>query len=146
MRRVSLTLALAGMAAGAGAAGAVAAGPQPVAGRWLTEEGKAIVEVGPCSGGGGAALCGRIARVLKPRPGGPAVDANNPDKALRGRPIQGIVFLTGFTADGAKWKGRIYDPESGRTYRSELRREGDLLKVKGCLGPFCRTQQWTAAR
>lgn len=126
-------------------AGVAHAAPAPVTGRWLTTEGKALVEITPC-GGGGAALCGRIARVLKPRPGGPAVDSNNPDKALRTRPIQGLQILSGFTADGDKWKGRIYDPESGRTYRSELRREGGMLKVKGCFGPFCRTQDWTAAR
>jgi len=123
-------------------AGAATAAPQPITGRWLTPEGKAIVEVAPC----GAQLCGRIARVLKPRPGGPAVDVNNPDKALRTRPIQGISILTGFAAAGDRWKGRIYDPESGRTYRSELVRAGGTLKVKGCWGPFCRSQEWTAAR
>jgi len=119
------------------------AAPQPVTGRWLTVQGKAIVEIAPC----GAQLCGRIARVLKPRPGGPAVDSNNPDQRLRTRPIEGIQILTGFTADGDRWKGRIYDPESGRTYRSELTRTGGTLKVKGCLvGPLCRTQEWTQAR
>jgi len=122
--------------------GAAMAAPAPVTGRWLTVDGKALVEIGAC----GPALCGRIARVLKPRPGGPAVDANNPDKALRTRPIQGLTILSGFVGDGDKWKGRIYDPESGRTYRSELRREGSTLKVKGCIGPFCRTQDWTAVR
>jgi len=122
--------------------GVAHAAPAPITGRWLTVEGKALVEIGAC----GQALCGRIARVLKPRPGGPAVDVNNPDRSLRSRPIQGIAILTGFTPDGDKWKGRIYDPESGRTYRSELRREGSTLKVKGCIGPFCRTQDWTTAR
>ena len=122
--------------------GVAAAGPAPVTGRWLTVEGKALVEIGPC----GASICGRIAKVLKPRPGGPAVDVNNPDPALRGRPIAGIVFLSGFTPSGDRWKGRIYDPESGRTYRSELIGGGSVLKVKGCIGPFCRTQEWTAVR
>jgi uncharacterized protein (DUF2147 family) len=134
MRRLALVLLL--------ATGAAHAAPAPVTGRWLTEEGKAIVEIAPC----GAQLCGRIARVLKPRPGGPAVDANNPDPALRNRPIEGISLLSGFTAAGDRWKGRIYDPESGRTYRSELRAEGTTLKVKGCWGPFCRGQDWTRTR
>lgn len=120
----------------------VAAAPAPVTGRWLTVDGKALVEIGQC----GPALCGRITKVLKPRPGGPAVDANNPDTALRHRPIAGLVILSDFTASGDRWKGRIYDPESGRTYRSELIRAGSTLKVKGCIGPFCRTQQWTPAR
>lgn len=121
---------------------AAAAPPAPVTGRWVTVEGKALVEIGPC----GAALCGRIARVLKPRPGGPAVDANNPDPTLRSRPIAGLTILSQFRPDGDRWRGRIYDPESGRSYRSELTRAGSALKVKGCIGPFCRTQEWTAAR
>ncbi|HEX8555855.1 MAG TPA: DUF2147 domain-containing protein [Sphingomonas sp.] len=120
----------------------VAAAPAPVTGRWLTVEGKAIVEIAPC----GQALCGRILRVLKPGPDGPAVDANNPNPALRTRPVEGIQILSGFTVAGDKWKGRIYDPESGRTYRSELVAAGGGLKVKGCFGPFCRTQNWTRAR
>lgn len=118
------------------------AAPSPVTGRWLTVDGKAIVEIGTC----GRSLCGRIARVLKPRPGGPAIDANNPNAALRRRPIEGLTILSGFAAKGDRWAGRIYDPESGRTYRSELRADGDTLSVKGCFGPFCRTQAWTRVR
>ncbi|WP_188657085.1 DUF2147 domain-containing protein [Sphingomonas metalli] len=121
---------------------AALAAPAPVTGRWLTAEGKALVEVAPC----GRALCGRITRVLKPRPGGPAVDANNPDASLRTRPIEGITILSDFAPAGDRWKGRIYDPESGRTYRSELVADGNLLKVKGCWGPFCRSQEWNRAR
>lgn len=112
-----------------------------ITGRWLTEGGKAVVEVAPC----GAALCGRIAKVLIRSTSGVAVDRNNPDPKLRARPVVGLPILTGFTDGGAVWKGRIYDPESGRSYRSELSREGATLKVKGCFGPFCRTQSWRRA-
>ena len=52
-------------------------------------------------------------------------------------------MLTGFTADSDRWRGKIYDPESGKTYRSEVNREGAVLKVKGCISFFCRTQTWT---
>ncbi len=134
MRRLALLAVLVGAA--------VQAAPVPVAGTWLTPEGKALVRVEPC----GAQLCGRITKVLKPRPGGPAVDSGNRDPALRTRPIEGLSILTGFAASGDRWSGRIYDPETGRTYRSELVRHGDTLDVKGCLGPFCRTQHWTAHR
>ena len=110
-----------------------------VSGNWLTLGGKAIVQIAPC----GQALCGRIVKILKPDPGKPLTDANNPDAALRSRPILGISILTGFTPGSDRWKGQIYDPQSGRTYRSELARDGTTLKVKGCFGPFCRTQQWS---
>lgn len=144
-RRVAVGLALAVAPVPTWAAPAPA--PAPIAGRWLTVEGKAIVEIGPCQRpgdrGGGGQLCGRLARIMKYRPGGPRVDANNPDKGLRDRPLQGLAILTGFVAAGDRWKGRVYDPESGRSYRSELVRDGATLHVKGCFGPFCRTQDWT---
>lgn len=131
-----------GMIALAGAALAAVpayAAPAPVTGRWLTQGGKAIVDIEPC----GAQLCGRIVRIVRPDPGKPLNDANNPDKAQRSRPILGISILSAFVPSDDRWKGRIYDPESGRTYRSELRRTGNTLKVKGCFGPFCRTQDWS---
>ena len=131
-----------GLAAALFCVPATPAGAAPaITGRWLTEGGKALVEVAPC----GASLCGRIAKVLVRSTSGVAVDRNNPDPKLRGRPIVGLPILTGFTDGGAVWKGRIYDPESGRSYRSELSREGGTLKVKGCFGPFCRTQSWRRA-
>ena len=132
MRRLAL-LAL-GLAAPAVAA------PLPVTGLWTTPGNRALVQIAPC----GAQLCGRIAKVLVRRPDGPTLDAVNHDPALRGRPIEGLSILTGFIPQGDGWAGRIYDPDSGRSYRSELKRRGDTLDVKGCLGPFCRTQHWTA--
>ena len=120
-----------------------AAAATPVTGRWLTEDGAAIVTVAPC----GAATCGRITRVLKGPPSGPAVDRNNPDARLRSRPIEGLTILSGFTDQGSDWRGRIYDPKSGKTYKSIVKREADgTLKVQGCIAFLCRTQRWTAAR
>ena len=136
MRRFAIAAALAMVG------GAASAAPLPVAGRWLTAEGKALVEIAPCGG----ALCGRVVRVLKRSSPGVPLDANNRDASLRRRPIEGLAILSDFTAAGDGWQGRIYDPESGRTYRSQIVRHGDVLDVKGCLGPFCRTQHWTARR
>lgn len=113
--------------------------PAPIAGRWITSDRAALVEIGAC----GPALCGRITRVLKADPSKPTRDVNNPDPALRERPIVGLAFLTGFTPSDGAWNGRIYDPRNGRSYRSVVTRDGATLKVKGCFGPFCRTQVWT---
>ncbi|WP_174296689.1 DUF2147 domain-containing protein [Sphingomonas bacterium] len=121
-----------------------AAAPIPVTGRWLVTDGSAVVEVAPCQvRDSGAKLCGRIVRVVKPRLGGPATDVKNPDPAQRTQPIKGITILSGFVSAGDRWKGRVYDPDSGRSYRAELLRDGGTLHVKGCLGPFCRTLNWT---
>lgn len=124
----------------------VAAAPAPITGRWITSDKAALVEVGPCHGaGGGTAICGRIAKVLVLDPTKPTQDVNNPDAALRSRPILGMVFLTGFVPADDQWNGRIYDPRNGKTYRSIVTRDGATLRVKGCIGPFCRTQVWTRA-
>jgi uncharacterized protein (DUF2147 family) len=116
---------------------------QPIAGRWLTEDGSAIVLVGPCGG----TTCGRIQTVLKARPGAPTTDANNPDAKLRTRPIVGMPILTGFGDAGDDWRGRIYDPRNGKSYKSIVTREAHgTRKVKGCIAFLCQTQIWKPAR
>lgn len=122
--------------------GGPALAADPVSGRWLTHNRKAIVEIGDCGG----SLCGRIARVLVPPRGG-ATDRLNPDPALRDRPIIGLPVLTGFTDEGDEWRGRIYDPQKGKSYRSTLRLNPDgTLRVRGCVALFCKTLTWTRAR
>ena len=115
----------------------------PVAGQWLTPEKDSVIEIAPC----GPALCGRVSRILRPNPKGATVDANNPNPALRNRPILGLTILSGFKDDGKSWRGSIYDPRAGKTYKSFLQSLPDgRLKVQGCLGPFCQSQYWTRAR
>jgi len=113
---------------------------EPVAGRWMTAEKDAVVAIKPC----GKAVCGTIDRFLVPPPEGlDQRDINNPDTKLRTRKLLGLAILSGFTADGDVWRGRIYDPKSGKSYRSIIRRKGPgVLEVKGCIGPFCQTQVW----
>ncbi|GGO94491.1 DUF2147 domain-containing protein [Stakelama pacifica] len=129
----------------AGAALALAspalAAPQPIAGKWISEGGKALVQIGQC----GNTVCGKIIKVLKHDPKRPTTDVENPDPKLRDRPIEGLTILTGFTPDGDVWRGEIYDPQSGKTYRSVLQRENGKLTVKGCVAIFCKTQHWKAA-
>ena len=117
---------------------------QPVEGRWLTAERDAVITIAPC----GKALCGRIAKFLvAPPQGANQRDVNNKDPKLRSRKLLGMPVLTGFTEDDDEWRGQIYDPKSGKTYRSIIKRKGaSMLEVKGCIGPFCQTQLWTKAR
>ena len=116
----------------------------PVTGRWLTAEKESIIEIGTC----GSSVCGKVLRVLKTMPDGkPALDRFNPDLALRGRRIEGMMILTGFTDGGALWNGRIYDPKSGKSYKSKLSRNGDgTLTVQGCIAFFCQSFKWTPAK
>lgn len=116
----------------------------PITGRWITESRDGVVEVYAC----GDAICGKLAKFLKAPPGGNAQkDVNNSNPALRSRPLLGVNLLSGFKSDGKEWKGQIYDPRSGKTYRSVVYRgkSGNLV-VKGCVGPICQAQSWTPER
>ncbi|WP_294352882.1 DUF2147 domain-containing protein [uncultured Sphingomonas sp.] len=129
--------------AGSLALAAPAYAAQPISGRYVTEDGAALVEVGPCGG----KTCGRIVRVLKHTPGAAATDVNNKDKALRSRPIVGMPVLSEFADAGDDWRGRIYDPRNGKTYKSIVSRNSDgTLKVQGCIAFLCQTQTWRPAR
>jgi uncharacterized protein (DUF2147 family) len=104
------------------------------------------VAIEPC----GNALCGRVAWLRSPLDddGCTLRDRQNPDPALRRRPIEGLEILRGLTprADGTWANGRIYDPTTGHTYTCQLRLEGDdRLELRGYLGiPLLgRTVTWT---
>jgi uncharacterized protein (DUF2147 family) len=105
----------------------VAAPPAPVAaipapapttpvGVWATEENKGNVRVEPC----GANLCGYAEKTNE-------------------------RILINMRPEGAKWSGRIQDPNSGRNYDSTIAMKGpNLLRVQGCAfgGMFCGGQTW----
>lgn len=76
-----------------------------------------------------------------------ATDKNNPDEAERSKPIVGKVILRDFVYDGDDvWdSGKIYDPESGKTYSCKITRLADgRLKVRGFIGVSLigRTSYW----
>lgn len=121
---------------------AAAQAAEPITGRWVTDDGKAIVAIAPC----GAKVCGHIVRILASTPNGPPVDERNPDPRLRHRPVLGLEVLSGFTDQGADWRGRIYDPEAGKWYKSIVQRGPGGLKAQGCILFFCRAQHWRPAR
>ncbi|MFC4292347.1 DUF2147 domain-containing protein [Sphingorhabdus arenilitoris] len=122
-------------------ASAAYAAPASVNGQWVTQDKDAVVSIGPC----GATICGKLSQYLVTPPNGVGQkDVNNPNKSLRSRKLLGTAFLTGFKADGTQWRGTIYDPKTGKTYRSVMYKgkSGNLI-VKGCIGPFCQSQTWT---
>ena len=114
-------------------------------GIWTNEDGKARFEIYQS----GDKLHGKIVQLKEPlRNGKPKLDENNPDKKLRNRPLQGMLFMKDFKYDGGnKWDdGTIYDPESGKTYSCYMKMTGkDKMEVKGYIGISLigRTQNWT---
>jgi len=65
----------------------------------------------------------------------PRKDNKNPNETLKTREVLGIELLTDFSYDNGSYNsGRIYDPESGKTYDCKMSLNGDLLKVRGYIG------------
>lgn len=120
-----------------------AAAPTDVFGVWLTKDGTGHVEIAPC----GQSACGTV---IWGEPGsGSPTDDKNPNPALRSRQIIGLRILDNFTRSRTGWvNGRIYDPKSGNTYRSEIAvQPNGALNVKGCIAPLlCRTDVWRRVR
>ena len=115
----------------------------PITGKWTTAGKDSVVEIAPC----GAKLCGKVSKLLRPVQGGPPTDRNNPNVAYQSRPLVGLPILIDFTDNGSAWGGTIYDPRSGKSYRSKVARNPDgTLKVQGCIAFFCQTQTWTPTR
>ena len=124
-----------------------------VVGKWLTADGKAQVEIvkdGDSYGGTIVWLKEPLypADDAKGMAGQTKVDRENPDAALKTRPIIGLPLIAGFKYAGdSVWNdGTIYDPESGKTYSCKMTLMMDgRLKVRGYIGIslFGRTEIWT---
>ncbi len=120
---------------------------QSPAGLWLTESGKAAVEVSDCGG----TLCGKIAWLKDPidEAGKPRLDKNNPAAELKSQKLCGLLMVGNFKAAGKpnEWDGGfIYNPEDGKTYSSEMElKSADVLGVRGYVGIplFGKSQTWT---
>jgi len=85
-------------------------------GVWATEENKGNVRVEQC----GPNLCGYAEKTNE-------------------------RILINMKSDGAKWSGRIHDPNSGRNYDSTIAMKGpNAMRVQGCAfgGLFCGGQTW----
>ena len=72
-------------------------------------------------------------------------DDRNPDPTKRQVPIIGLELLSDYAYEGNRWRGRIYDPESGKIYASTMHVAADgRLKMRGYIGMpmFGRTQSF----
>ena len=70
------------------------------------------------------------------------------DEKLRDRPVLGLEILWGFRYAGkGEWKkGRLYDPERGKSYKGILKLGDDgHLKLRGYVGipAIGKSSEWT---
>ena len=121
--------------------GAPALAVDAIDGVYVDSGGYVEITVARC----GQARCGKITRIIRRKPGESDRDAHNEDPALRNRPILGLTLLSGLQWRDGAWRGEVYNPEDGGSYRSVVRAgAGGALEVEGCLGPFCRKRVWPA--
>jgi uncharacterized protein (DUF2147 family) len=152
MRSVCRVALLAGaitamLLSGAGIKPALAQLREAALGVWVEEDGEAWIEIAPCED----ALCGRIVWLKEPldENGQPHVDKNNPDPALRSRPILGLIIMAGLKPVPGKTylEGQVYNSENGKVYDVYLTPEGKTMDVEGCLVKYlCLTQTWTRVK
>jgi uncharacterized protein (DUF2147 family) len=109
-----------------------------VEGRWLIEDGDAVIRIAPC----GSTLCGLIVGIGTFSPDG------SPPKDNFGRSQCGLEIIHALVqSEPGRWFGTITNPEDGRTYKTRLSLDdGGRLRLRGYLGIplFGSTQTWTA--
>jgi uncharacterized protein (DUF2147 family) len=115
------------------------ASPTPT-GRWITANGKAVVQIYPC----GNDICGAIVGLETDHPSDPM------PTDWQGKPQCGLVIIN--TKPGTNdagqpvWNGQVLDPRNGAVYQAQLKLEPDRhLLLHGYIGipVFGQTQTWT---
>ena len=120
------TLPVIGVTAFLGGVPASALSPQDVYGVWRHPDNGSLIQIYPCDG----AICAKVVSVLDPN----RKDTNNPDPALRDRPIVGIVLWRHAKETGRlQWSGSAYNPLDGAIHYGTLHLTGDAtLVVASC--------------
>lgn len=118
-----------------------AASAADVTGLWATSSDNGKVQISRC----GEGICGKLVDADQIRANPNQTDHYNKNKSLRSRKVKGLVLFQNYAGGPAEWKGgQIYDPKTGDTGANGKIKliSDDVLQVKGCLGPICRTQTW----
>lgn len=108
----------------------------PLEGTWRTAKDDngnfGLIKVTTC----GAKLCGTLVQSFDST--GKKFKSKN-----HGRKIISETVATG----GGSYKGKIFSPDRGKTYKSKLQLSGSKLKVSGCVLAICRDGgTWTRAK
>lgn len=115
-------------------------------GMWLTQNNRAIIKITPCSD----RTCGHIVWMANPleEDGSPKRDVNNPDEALRDRPLCGLTLIGDLIPEdsGGGLTGFVYNPKNGKKYGAQVSSlSNDALEMRGYVGlsVFGKSQTWT---
>ena len=119
--------------------GASSVSAASIEGLWLTENGKAIIQFSKCEEGADSKFCGNIVWSQNPRDedGNLKLDVNNPDPALKSRPVCGIRLIGDLqkTTEDFYEDGWVYHPKKGKSYGAEVTVvSAEQLEMRGFLG------------
>jgi uncharacterized protein (DUF2147 family) len=73
-------------------------------------------------------------------------DTKNTDEKLRTRNLKDLILLSDFVYEDNTWTGgKIYDPQTGKTYSCTMKLKNNVLNIRGYVGIslFGRTSEWT---
>jgi uncharacterized protein (DUF2147 family) len=114
-----------------------------ILGKWISENKDVVIDISRC----GDNFCGDVVWTKR---GASATDERNPNPGLRSRPIFGLRIVSDLAYKGqSMWKGNIYNPQNGSTYKAELRPiSANRLSMRGYIGTpiFGKTLLWTRAQ
>lgn len=126
-----------------------AQGKERIYGNWYNSKKIAKLEIYPLRDG---TISGKIVWIKDPltADGKEKTDTKNPDVKLRNNPIIGLNILQGllYSGEGKYVNGKIYDPESGKSYSAKAEMiDNNTFALRGFIGIALagRTETWTRA-
>jgi len=110
---------------------ATAALADPVFGTWASPKSDAgasfQVTVQQC----GSSICGKITSI-----------AGGADPAIKGRDMVWNMAARG----GGEYKGKIWAPDTDKTYNGKMNLSGNTLKMSGCILGICRGENFSRVK
>jgi uncharacterized protein (DUF2147 family) len=73
-------------------------------------------------------------------------DSKNTNVKLRTRNLKDLILLSDFIYEDNSWTGgKIYDPQTGKTFSCTMKLNKNVLNIRGYVGIslFGRTSEWT---
>lgn len=116
---------------------------EAILGTWLTQDQEGHVQIYKKDD----KYFGKITWLKEPNDekGQPFTDTENPNPALKSRPLIDLDVALNFEYQNEEWiNGQLYDPETGKSYKGKmwLTNDGQSLKVRGYWSVFYLTETW----
>ena len=130
---------------------AVADDPDAIVGKWLSSKKRNQVQIYKQ----GNKYFGKLVWMVEPNDPinkTPKVDKENPDEAMRNRPLMNVVLVTNLVYKGHNtWgDGEIYNPEDGKTYNCEVSmHDANSIDLRGYVMGISflgKTRTWTRVK